>query len=111
MRRHVNVLRDTGFSDLQTVLRSLYPVFMDRLEGLAMPAGPDGEHLPLHVRIFINKLLDFVIDYQEKLPVRTSADYIERKEGEILGQLTPLFPIRYIYKVIQYACNISPICL
>jgi hypothetical protein len=91
-----NVLRDTKLSNLQTELRSLYPVFMDRLEGLALPAGPDGEHLPLHVRSFINKLLDFVIKYQEELPVRTSTDYTERKEGEILGQLTPLFPIRYI---------------
>ena len=34
-----NVLRDTKLSNLQTELRSLYPVFMDRLE--------DGEHLTL----------------------------------------------------------------
>ena len=66
-----------------------------------------GEHLALHVRCLINKLLDFVIKYQEGLPIRTSADYRERKEGEILGQLTPLFPIQYMYEVIQYDCNIS----
>ena len=91
-----NVLRDPELRSLQDCLRSMYPVFMERLNGLAVPARPQDDHLPVHVRDIFVRLLDFIINFHRDLPVRTETDYRARGDGEIKGQILPLFPLRYV---------------
>ena len=89
-----NVLRDPELRSLQDCLRSMYPVFMERLKGLVVPARPQDDHLPVHVRDIFVRLLAFIMNFHRDLPVRTETDYRERGEGEIKGQILPLFPLR-----------------
>ena len=74
----------------------MYPVFMERLKGLAVPARPQDDHLPVHVRDIFVRLLDFIMSFHRDLPVRTETDYRAGGDGEIKGQILPLFPLRYV---------------
>ena len=64
---------------------------MEISNGLAVPARPHDDPLPVFVR-----LLDFIINFHRDLPVRTETDYRARGDGEIKGQILPLFPLRYV---------------
>ena len=91
----VNILRDTNLRELQSELRLFYPVFMDRLQGLASPLRSNDFHLPDAVRKIYITLIQFVLQFDAKLPYRTAKDYTKRVQGEIEGQIIPLFPPMY----------------